>query len=1278
MSKLTEIEKALRSIDPAGFQRICDAYLYARGYRSINPIGVVIGADKVKRGTPDTLVPLPNGNYAFAEYTTQQTGVVEKFLDDMSKCFDESKTGIPANRIQEFVACHTSVLDPGDEHKLVEEGRKRGCLVTTFGLGPIAHDLLQRFPGLAREFLNVELDTGQILTLDAFVAAYGKSAVATPLDTEIRFREEDIKRGLADLEGSDLIIVAGPAGVGKSRLALELCRRYADQHPEVEARAVLYRGLDLFNDTRTYFATPGLHLIFVDDANRVSGFGHILSLLHEQREDRRVKIVATVRDYALDKVREETRPYGSGLTLMLNGLKDEQIRDVVTKDFGILNYEYYERIVEIAQGNPRLAVMAARIAKTEQTLRSLANVSALYDEYFRSIGRDIADLQDLELLRAAGIIALFRHVDRKNEEQMRVITRVFQIPPERFWPIVERLHESEVVDLYEDEVVRLSDQVLATYLFHLAFFGQKVLDPGSFFHPEFFPKYRSRLFDALNPAASAFDAQAITNAIRPFLKHRWVDLENTGNEQGLLELVNSFGAIDETATLTYLRDRINALAVEPIDVSTIVFKSAAPSSTSLWDVLDNLRDHELPIVRMALALTLDLAAKRPSELPHALHVLIDGFGMQHTSHLREYEVQTALIETLWDRRNACPTEQRPLFDRLFLMVAEPLLHTEFRTHHAKGMAISILTFEVPVTPALTKLRQTIWAHIPDLLSNPEAKPFALELIRQHTRGGYQVKNKDLLATDAAVAIPALDRALDPSSYLECAVVQDYLHLLKSKRVTLDKTLDQQRATLQSRFAGPTVELATLLLDDVDDLQERAKDWREFEKQKETALKNYVASRDLTGLEQLLADCVTIYDGLKAEEAVKGEPGTPSHKEWQFKQSIGTMMQAVAERDPSLFVDLVDWYLAHGEKLELEPYSVVPLLIKSAGPDRAHGILTSRNFVRQKLWLTGFYVWLPDDAVTDDRLRELLSHYAAAAVSELLRDLDFLAKFECLDTRIVPKVVAMLVEKAQAEPRIGFSLAVTFDGKGAIGGRLRKIFGGSPEDASLLKRAYFAASVGYPHFDYNATSFSALLDIDPGFGAEWVDWRYATAEKGKGYLSRMDEHRDYSDIWRRDDYMRVMRDILERVRINQKFDSFSYGDTFVTMRNDEPQSAKIRVRQREFFETWINEAANDISQMRFVFARVVGLPEEERRALMSAFLSRNQKVEDFQQLRLEPDSQTWSGSQVPLLEKQVAFLESLLPLFDRIALLDHRQSVQEQIAGRRKYIEEEKKRDFLER
>src|SRR4051812_6201332 len=118
MSKLTQIENRLKEIDPAGFQRLCDAYLHALGYENINPIGLVIGADKVTQGTPDTLFIQSDGKYVFAEYTTQQEKVLGKFKGDLRKCFNSDKTGIPITQISRIIFCHNSRLNTDEQHKI--------------------------------------------------------------------------------------------------------------------------------------------------------------------------------------------------------------------------------------------------------------------------------------------------------------------------------------------------------------------------------------------------------------------------------------------------------------------------------------------------------------------------------------------------------------------------------------------------------------------------------------------------------------------------------------------------------------------------------------------------------------------------------------------------------------------------------------------------------------------------------------------------------------------------------------------------------------------------------------------------------------------------------------------------------------------------------------------------------------------------------------------------------------------------------------------------------
>jgi hypothetical protein len=48
---------------------------------------------------------------------------------------------------------------------------------------------------------------------------------------------------------------------------------------------------------------------------------------------------------------------------------------------------------------------------------------------------------------------------------MSNIQRIFGITTEDFWKASKILHNMEVLDMFENKVVKISDQILSTYLF---------------------------------------------------------------------------------------------------------------------------------------------------------------------------------------------------------------------------------------------------------------------------------------------------------------------------------------------------------------------------------------------------------------------------------------------------------------------------------------------------------------------------------------------------------------------------------------------------------------------------------------------------------------------------------------------------------------------------------------------------------------------------------------------------------------------------------------------
>ncbi len=578
MSKINQIQKKLKELEGGIFQKLCDAYLHKKGYERLNPLGSVIGSNKVRKGTPDSLISLPNGKFIFSEYTSQEEKVYKKLKGDLERGFDVNKTGVPIEKIQEVVFCHTSLLSPEEENLLAEECQKYDVNLNIFGIGPLSYDLYQKYPGLARDFLGIEVDTGQILSVDEFVSSYNKNKLATPLDTSFHFRDDEVARILKGLEENDIVIVSGRAGVGKSRLAIECCSQFQRTHSEYKALCLFNRGPDLFEDLRVYLSEPGHYLVLVDDANRLNRFDYVLQYLDDTKNDRKIKIIATVRDYALNKITEVVRSYLNKTEIEIIPFDKNQIKKIVEDNYSIHNPLYLDQIANIAQGNPRLAIMAALIAIRENTLRSINDVTELYDDYYSSIRKDLEELGNPNLLKTAGIIAFFRFVDRSSNEMMSSIGTAFDISPENIWDSARRLHELELIDMYENEIVKISDQVLATYLFYLAYFKEREIN-FSVILTNFFPQYRQRLIDAINPILNILNAKAVIDEMRPHVDKFWKFLQEANRENDLLHLIDVFWFLDETHTLLYIQDQITKMEVESMKISELEFKPSSDIHT---------------------------------------------------------------------------------------------------------------------------------------------------------------------------------------------------------------------------------------------------------------------------------------------------------------------------------------------------------------------------------------------------------------------------------------------------------------------------------------------------------------------------------------------------------------------------------------------------------------------------------------------------------------------------------------------------------------------------
>ena len=217
MANIESIKQKILQLDAGSFQNLCDSYLYKIGYPNIVSLGGEAGTRKTTPGTPDTYFIASNGKYVFVEYTTQKTSLFAKIKDDLEKCLDTSKTGVPHDKISEIIYCHTSSnLTPFQDSEVKALCENIGIKLTVIGIDKLAEDIYLFHHNLSRDFLGISISTGQIQSYDDFINSYNSNRMAAPIDTKFLFREKEFKDIGDAYVKADVVILNGPAGACNS------------------------------------------------------------------------------------------------------------------------------------------------------------------------------------------------------------------------------------------------------------------------------------------------------------------------------------------------------------------------------------------------------------------------------------------------------------------------------------------------------------------------------------------------------------------------------------------------------------------------------------------------------------------------------------------------------------------------------------------------------------------------------------------------------------------------------------------------------------------------------------------------------------------------------------------------------------------------------------------------------------------------------------------------------------------------------------------------------
>ncbi|RKN03362.1 hypothetical protein D7319_31630 [Streptomyces radicis] len=249
----------------------------------------------------------------------------------------------------------------------IKKGQERKRAKTEFGVDLEIVDLAELVTELESDSLRwvAEAELGvrprqprALSTAEMYLERLSGTVPGMTAELHGATETQDRLRTELDAEGptTRIVVVEGPGGSGKTRLAIETAR-------SVATTLVVPSGAPLTTEAFNEVGLDGPLILVVDDAHRSESLSAVAAMLADPRFDR-VRLLFTLRPGE----REQTlyaagAEQKAGAPVVLGRLERPEIDRIIT-DHGIQHEEFRNSVINLAGGNPLLAHAACQVALT--------------------------------------------------------------------------------------------------------------------------------------------------------------------------------------------------------------------------------------------------------------------------------------------------------------------------------------------------------------------------------------------------------------------------------------------------------------------------------------------------------------------------------------------------------------------------------------------------------------------------------------------------------------------------------------------------------------------------------------------------------------------------------------------------------------------------------------------------------------------------------------------------------------------------------------------------
>lgn len=1232
MSKINIIQNAIKELEGGSFQKLFDAYLYKKyKFTNIQTLGVQDGTNKTTKGTPDSFVVEDDGKYVLIMYGTVGTEAFGKMKKDILSCFNKDKLEIDENKIKKIICAYSSTnihVEQQEELKSMISGID----IETIGLSTISHDLLVNFPFLAAEFLHIQVDTHQIFSRDEFITVYDKNGKNAPLGMDLHYREQEKEQLYSKLSSSKITLVTGVSGVGKTRLVLEVCKQFETEGWNV--LCVKNNGELLYNDIQYYTADEGKCILFIDDANQTTSLEYILDYVTAISNDNTIKIVMTVRDYAKHRVESIVRQYMIPQEITIKVLKDEEVKEILKENLGIINEGYLDRITQIAKGNIRLAILAGKILIDNGYL-AIRNATDIFAQYYGKIIETTELTEDT--INALFVVSLLGTIRYKESIIAKKILELMNINSERFIILCHDLNDRELIDLYQDEVAKVSDQSLGNYILEYVLIEKKTISIFQLLQTGF-PEFKNKLVYALNTLIKLFYSEDTKNYIEEQVNISW----NKADESQQAEYLKCFHALNEEKSLSILKQKIDNTKCVEMDISQFDIESKKN--------YNNIECKEIAILSSfkyseyfedAMELLLLYYKKRPDLIMDFYFAFSDRMSFDVTSYKLDYDKESKMVDCLWRYANEGKDINVTI---LLLHIFKELLKCSFHRTESdeNSRSFTMYNLQVLYTNGSKKLRGYIWGVLSKLYSNDKYKKLLNDIISYcYVRGLNAEEAKQIQMYDLRCIKEMFFDKWENLSFEQCKILRE-----------LEKHSEWMEIENKTLFERYTENKDFVIYNTLVKEHIKGKTWEEDEAERQRQIKEMIKDYKLDDYAHLFKIC-------KICEENKDK------KDWSLESGIDIVF-TILESEPEVYLDVVKSYLHYQAPYGGNADRIISKLLMNFGIEQTKKLIEEKDFPYKHNWESAIWETAPKEMLNKELTKEFLDFIKQEVSLEMpdLPSILCLEQYREYDAKIVKKVSEIIID---SPPKNSFYVA-KFLNYAYQETTINLVLDLFLDEWELLGKLYLLA-LG-EHFDYNRSLLVEIVKRNNSF------WREIT-QKLHGNIYRTSyEHNVFENIWAMDSYKELIQIAYENM-LGDYFGFMVEDEGAAIFANSEETSEFIRQRKKQWIKEYIEKNIRNSNKLKMIFNIIASFLASDRIEFLLELMKYTKDIELFRSIPLFASFSSSSGSEVPLIEKKIDFLSDLITSLKGADFIEHRAYLKERKNSYESYKQDILIKEYLE-